>query len=52
MAYHIRLSEARQQQLLAEETVGLIGDITFTKIYESATDEPGAESHASPPQPP
>ncbi|MPC72287.1 hypothetical protein E2C01_066586 [Portunus trituberculatus] len=52
MPRHHGLSEARLQQLLAEKTIGVIGDITFMEIYEIATDEPDAESHTSPPPPP
>ncbi|MPC73593.1 hypothetical protein E2C01_067928 [Portunus trituberculatus] len=52
MAHHHGLSEAHLQQLLAEETIDLIGNITFTEIYETAIDDPDAESHTSPPPPP
>lgn len=49
MARHSRLDEARLQQMLAEDTIDLLGDITFTEICEPATD---ADSHTSPPLPP
>lgn len=48
MARHSRLDEARVQQMLAEDTIDLLGDITFTEICEPATDD----SHTSPPLPP
>lgn len=39
MARHSRLDEARVQQMLAEDTIDLLGDITFTEICEPATDD-------------
>ena len=51
MARHRRVDEARLQQMLAEDTIDLLGDITFTEICEPATDADKTMGHAAIGQP-